>query len=280
LESILITGSTGSFGRAFVKRLLDDNLANRICIYSRDEVKQAMMRYDFNDDPRLRFFIGDIRDKERLIEAMNGVDVVCHSAALKRVETCEYSPIEVTKTNILGSVNVIEAAFLAKVDKVVALSTDKAAQVSGVYGASKLMAEKLFIAANNMHGDHGPKFSCVRYGNIWRSRGSVVPTWERILRESDTVPVTDPDATRYFMRQEEAVQLVLDTINTMTGGETNIPDLPAYRVGDLAEAMGAKMEIKGLPDIENKHETMDGIITSETARRMTVDELREVLKDV
>ena len=276
--SVLITGGTGAFGRAFTEKLLSENKYDRICIYSRDEAKQADMRIQFKDDGRLRFFIGDIRDKDRLKEAMREVDVVVHGAALKRVETCEYSPIEAMKTNVVGSANVIEAANFTKVKKVVALSTDKAANPRNLYGASKLMAEKMFLAANNMHGEHGPIYSVVKYGNIFNSTGSVVPTWKKILSESDTVPVTDGHCTRYFMYLSEAVDLVQGTICSMKGGEVNIPDLPAYQLSDLATAMGAKMKITGLPLIEKQHETMNGLDSSEFAQRMSVNDLQEALR--
>jgi UDP-N-acetylglucosamine 4,6-dehydratase len=275
---MLITGGTGSFGQVFVRRLLDDG-HERICIYSRDEYKQALMREKFNDD-RLRFFIGDVRDRDRLRRAMEGVDVVVHAAALKRIEVCDYSPIEAMKTNVIGSSNVIEAAYDAGAKKVVALSTDKAADPKNLYGASKLFAEKLFLASNQMYNGHGTTYSCVRYGNVWNSNGSVVPAWNRILEKSDTVPVTNPECTRYFMYLDEAVDLVLSTINNMKGGELNMPTLPAYRIGDLAEAMGAKMNITGLHSREKLHETMDGITHSDTARRMTITELQDALERI
>jgi UDP-N-acetylglucosamine 4,6-dehydratase len=275
--SILVTGGTGSFGRAFVRRLLELDTENRICIYSRGEHAQASMRAEFGNDGRLRFFIGDIRDRDRLRRAMDGCDVVVHAAALKRIEVCEYDPIEVKKTNVDGAVNVIEAATDAGVWKVVALSTDKACDPINAYGASKLLAERLFLAANNARGRAGPIFAVCRYGNVTGSAGSVIPKWREILKTSDTVPVTDPDCTRFHMRIDQAVDLVLRTIGTMQGGELNVPELPAYRLGDLAEAMGAEIRVTGLPAWEKRHESMLPGYSSDMARRMSVDEIRQEL---
>lgn len=275
--SILITGGSGTFGRAFARRLLNVHLADRVCIYSRGEHAQAAMRAEFNNDSRLRFFIGDVRDRDRLRRAMSGCSVVVHAAALKRIEVCEYDPIEVKKTNVDGAVNVIEAATDAGVGKVVALSTDKACDPINAYGASKLLAERLFLAANNSTGANGPIFAVCRYGNVTGSAGSVIPKWREMLKTSDTVPVTDPGCTRFHMRIEQAVDLVWSTINTMQGGELNIPHLPAYRLGDLAEAMGAKMQVIGLPAFEKKHESMATGHSSDKARRMSVAEIREEL---
>jgi UDP-N-acetylglucosamine 4,6-dehydratase len=285
--SILITGGTGAFGKAYVQKLLHNNIYKRICIYSRDEWKQAQMRMKFNGDERLRFFIGDVRDKERLRQAMEGVSTVVHAAALKRVEVCEYDAVEMTKTNVMGAINVIEASYGAGVKRVVALSSDKACQPVNAYGASKLLSEKLFISANHTYGEHGPRYSCVRYGNVWKSTGSVVPIWQEIINNNlkktpmvidHIVPVTNPECTRYFMYLHEACDLVQSTINTMQGGEIVIPELPAYRLADLAEAMDVDMDVIGLEPREKQHETMDGITDSSQARRMTVEELREALK--
>jgi FlaA1/EpsC-like NDP-sugar epimerase len=196
------------------------------------------MRKAFNDDPRLRFFVGDVRDVTRLRRAMDGVDLVVHAAALKRVEVGEYDASEMCKTNVIGAMNVIEAAADAGVRKVVALSTDKACEPVNCYGATKLAAEKLFLAANNSRGANGPIFAVCRYGNVSGSTGSVIPTWRRALEQGRLVQLTHLDATRFWMTREQAVQLVLDTAETMVGGELAIPDLPAYRLGDLAEALG------------------------------------------
>lgn len=281
MRSVLITGGSGAFGTAFVRRLLTRDDDRRIAIYSRSEHRQAEMARELQPlDPgeRLRFFIGDVRDHERLRRAMEDIQVVIHAAALKRIEVGWYNPLEVKKTNIDGAANVIEAAHDAGVSKVVALSSDKAFEPISPYGTSKAFAESLFLAANNARGRSGPRFAIVRYGNVWNSTGSVVPTWRAILRTSDTVPVTDPECTRFFMTMDEAVDLVLKTVETMKGGEIVIPRLPAYRLGDLADAMGAKMEIRGLPEFEKRHESMAAGNSSDRARRMTIAELKRELK--
>ena len=212
---------------------------------------------------------------------MHGVDVVVHAAALKRIEVGAYNPIEMSKTNIDGAVNVIEAAQDADVKKVVFLSSDKAHHPVSAYGLSKAMAECLFIAANNTVPADGPRFAVTRYGNVWNSNGSVVPTWRRLIESgAKAVPVSSLDVTRFFMTIDEAVDLVLDTVAHMKGGELAIPTLPAYRLGDLVNAMGVRAIIKGLPSFEKKHEAMSEGNNSEYARRMTVDELREKLAEI
>jgi UDP-N-acetylglucosamine 4,6-dehydratase len=277
----LITGATGTFGRAFVRRLLGANASERICIYSRGEHAQAEMRAEVKDDQRCRWFIGDVRDRDRLRRAMHGIDVVVHAAALKRIEVGHYNPIEMKLSNVDGTVNVIEAAQDAGIKKAVFLSSDKAHQPVSAYGLSKAMAECLFLAANNMVPADGPRFAVTRYGNVWNSNGSVVPVWRRLIEAgAKAVPVTSPDVTRFFMTIEEAVDLVLSTVATMAGGELSIPTLPAYRLGDLVEAMGVKAIINGLPDWEKKHESMGGGNDSQYARRMSVDELREKLAEI
>jgi UDP-N-acetylglucosamine 4,6-dehydratase/5-epimerase len=279
MRSVLITGGSGAFGTAFVRRLLLDGEAERIVVFSRGEHRQAEMRRDLGDDDRLRFFIGDIRDKDRLRRAMEGIEIVVHAAALKRIEVGFYNPMEMLKTNINGAANVIEAATDAHVRKVVALSTDKAFQPVSPYGTSKAFAESLFLAANNTRGHHGPLFGVVRYGNVWGSTGSVVPIWRQILQSSDVVPVTDPECTRFFMRMGEAIEFVMANIWYSSTAEPAIPVLPAYRLGDLAEAMGARMNVLGLPKYEKLHESMGPGNASNTARRMSVAELREVLRE-
>jgi UDP-N-acetylglucosamine 4,6-dehydratase len=280
MRSVLVTGGSGSFGKAFVRRLLQGGLSDRICVYSRGEHRQAEMREEFGDDGRLRFFIRDCRDLERLRRAMTGVDVVVHAAALKRVEACEYNPIEVTKTNVGGAINVIEASQDASVKKVVALSTDKAFDPVNAYGASKLLAEKMFLAANNTVSASGPRYSICRYGNVFASAGGVVPTWLRMIASgARTVPVSNPDVTRFYMTLDEAVDLVLRTLDTMPS-EPAIPELPAYRLGDLAEAMGVLMDVRGLPPWEKVHEAMGQGNSSDKARRMSVAELREKLAEI
>ncbi len=279
-RSILVTGGSGFFSRGFVRKALDLG-AQRICIYSRGEYAQHLMREEFGDDARLRWFVGDVRDQQRLARAMDGVDTVIAAAALKRIETSYYNPDEVVKTNVVGTMNTIEAAQACGVRKVVLVSTDKAAVPCSVYGFSKATAESLMLAANNARGANGPLYSVCRFGNVWCSTGSIVPRWRALLAAGvTTVPVTDPDCTRFFMRIEAAAELVYRTAESQAGGELAIPTLPAYRVGDLAEAMGVSVRVTGLPEFEKKHETMDGVTTSAQARRMTVDELRLALKEV
>ena len=234
------------------------------------------MRDQLKNDPRLRFFIGDVRDQIRLRRAMNNVSCVVHAAALKRIEVGEYNPTEMIRTNVDGAINVIEAAQDAGVRKVVHLSTDKAFQPISPYGQSKALAEALFLAANNTVDRTKITFAVTRYGNVWNSCGSVVPRWRALIEAgAKSVPLTDPDCTRFFMTVDQAIQLVLHAIRSI-GVPTApfIPELPAYRLGDLAEAMGVKMDIKGLPSYEKKHEGMDFNLTSDKAPRMTVDELK------
>jgi UDP-N-acetylglucosamine 4,6-dehydratase len=283
VKSVLITGGSGAFGMAFARRLLVTTGAVRIVIFSRGEHRQAEMARELSALDhhgaawRLRFFIGDVRDRDRLRRAMDGIEVVVHAAALKRIEVGAYNPLEVKKTNIDGAANVIEAATDAGVGRVIGLSSDKAFEPISPYGTSKAFAESLFLAANNTRGNFGPCFSVVRYGNVWNSTGSVVPTWRRILETGETVPVTDPECTRFFMTMDEAVDLVLSTVERMKGGEIAIPTLPAYRLGDLAEAMDAKMDVRGLPAYEKRHESMGPGNSSDKARRMSVLELRSAL---
>lgn len=276
MKSLLITGGSGSFGQAFTRKVLSEYKGiERIAILSRGEHAQAEMAAAFNDE-RLRFFIGDVRDRDRLRRAFEGIEVVVHAAALKRIEVGYYNPSEMVKTNINGASNVIEAAMDAGVKKVVALSTDKAYQPVSPYGQSKALAETMF--RNAYQKDRGPIFAVTRYGNVWGSKGSVVPRWRELLKTTDTVPVTDPEVTRFFMRMSEACELVAGTIASMRGGELVIPELPAYRLGDLATAMGAKVKVIGLPEYEKVHEGMSDGNTSDRARRMSVGELRTILE--
>jgi UDP-N-acetylglucosamine 4,6-dehydratase len=275
MKSVLITGGTGSFGQAFTKRLLQDG-AERIVILSRNEHAQAEMRERLSDD-RLRFFIGDIRDRDRLRRAFCGVDWVIHAAALKRIEVGAYDPIEMVKTNIGGTVNVIEAAIDAGVRRVVGLSSDKAWQPISPYGQTKALAESLLLNANNLSGHGGPKFVVTRYGNVAGSRGSVIPRWKEMKSLGmNSVPVTDPDCTRFYMRMDEAVDLVIKATKT-NSQEILIPTLPAYRLGDLADVLKVKMDVKGLPAWEKKHEGMGFGNTSDIARRMDRGELAEAV---
>jgi UDP-N-acetylglucosamine 4,6-dehydratase len=285
MKSVIVTGGTGSFGRAFVRYLLAVSAPpDRIRILSRGEHAQAEMAAEMaplDRHGRLGFFIGDVRDKDRLRRAFTGCDTVVHAAALKRIEVGQYNPAEMVKTNVLGAMNVIEAATDAGVAKVVALSTDKAWQPISPYGHSKALAEALFLNANNARGSDGPRFAVTRYGNVAGSNGSVIPKWRTLLAGgAKRVPVTDPGCTRFWMTIHEAVFLVLDTIRNMRGGELAIPTLPAYRLGDLAEAMGAEMDIIGLPSFEKRHEGMADGKTSDIARRMTVGEIRERLTTI
>ena len=276
MNSILITGGSGFLGRHLAKELL--KTYDRVCIYSRSEHTQADMRDQMNDS-RLRWFIGDVRDKDRLTMAMRGCDSVIAAAALKRIEVGQYNPFEMVKTNILGTQNTIEAAALCGVKRFVFVSSDKATG-GGVspYGQTKALAESLVLNANHVYGESGPRFNVVRYGNIWGSSGSILPKWRQILQKSDTVPVTDPEATRFFMLIEEAVQLVIASLGDAP--DISIPSLPAYSVGDLAEAMGAKMKVTGLPVWERKHEMMVEGESSDLAPRMSVDDLKNMLQFV
>ena len=280
MSSILITGGTGFFGRHFIKKLLFESEYDRICIYSRDEAKQAAMRLDLNDDHRLRFFIGDVRDQSRLKRATQNIDVIVHAAALKRIEVGAYNPEEMVKTNINGSINVIETAIDNNVKKIIYLSTDKAYQPISPYGQSKALAESLFLAANHTTGSNGPKFAVTRYGNVAGSTGSVIPTWRKILETSCVVPVTDPNATRFWMTIEQAVDLVLNTIKTMPV-EVVIPELPTFKLEDLAKAMDAEMNIIGMPEHEKIHECMGaGNCSNNPDWRIYVNSLKKALQHV
>lgn len=279
MRSVLITGGSGFFGRGFARRCLEHDV-ERVCVYSRGEYQQALMRRELGDDPRMRYFIGDVRDVGRLRHAMSGVETVIHAAALKRVEVGEYDSSEMAKTNVIGTMNVIEAATDAGVARVVAISSDKACEPINCYGATKLVAEKLILAAENARGANGPHFAACRYGNVSGSTGSVIPTWRRALEQGLSVTLTDPDATRFWMTLDQATALVWLTASTMQGGELVIPDLPAYRLGDLAEAMGVEYTLTRLGDGEKLHESMRPGESSEDARRMTVEELRGALRYV
>lgn len=275
----MITGGSGFFGQAFAQYLLQNNLSDRICIYSRDEYKQSLMRERFQDS-RLRFFIGDVRDADRLRHAMKGVSAVVHAAALKRIEVGAYNPEEMIKTNVIGSMNVVQACADVGAGRAVLISSDKAFQPISPYGQSKALAESLFLSANATHGRNGPRYAVCRYGNVAGSTGSVIPTWRRILQHSDTVPISHPNVTRFWMTIHEAVQLVANTLAEMPK-EVVIPTLPAYRLEDLADAMGAKnAEFTSLKPYEKMHESMREGESSETARRMSVNELIWALRAV
>ena len=277
--NILITGGTGFFGRAFSAFLLEHGIAEKVVVFSRDEAKQAVMRQTF-PQYEMRWQIGDVRDLQRLNRAMHDIDVVVHAAALKRIEVGAYNPDEMVKTNIIGTMNVIEAAIMNGVSKVVFLSSDKAYQPISPYGQSKALAESLILNANNITGIQGTRFAATRYGNVTNSTGSVIPTWKALKARGEKMVITDPDCTRFWMTADEAVDLVWETIETLQGGELNVPVLPAYRLGDLAEAMGVETEVIGLPAHEKKHESMQDGCGSEDARRMSIEELREGLENV
>lgn len=274
---MLITGGTGFLAHGLVRKLLAEGVT-RVCVFSRGEFAQAQMRRAFNGDTRLRFFIGDVRDRDRLERAMNGCEAVVHAAALKRIEVGAYQPDELVKTNVLGSQNVIDAATKSGVQKVLLVSSDKAFEPVSPYGQTKALAESLCLIANDTN-PYGPRFSVVRYGNVWKSTGSIVPTWKAMVESGEqAVPVTSPDATRFFMRLGEAVELVLGTLKEMRGGELVVPEtLPAYRVGDLADAMQVKTEVIGMREYEKMHESMKAGLSSDRARRMSVEELRAEL---
>lgn len=265
-SSILVTGGTGSFGKAFIADLLARHDPKRVVVFSRDELKQYECRQLFGDDPRLRWFIGDIRDPHRLHRAMHGVEYVVHAAALKQVDTAEYNPWEFVQTNIVGSQNVIEACIDAGVTKVVALSTDKASSPINLYGATKLTADKLFITGNHYAAAYPTRFSVVRYGNVMGSRGSVIPYFRKLAEAGQSLPITDLRCTRFFITLPQAVQLVLDAFEHMQGGELYVPRIPSMRVTDLAQAIapGAAMHDVGLRPGEKLHEEM---ISPEEGRR-------------
>lgn len=264
--SILVTGGTGSFGRAFIRHLLDQVGPRRVVVFSRDELKQYEMRVAFDDDPRLRWFIGDVRDLERLKRALHGVEFVVHAAALKQVDTAEYNPMEFVKTNVLGSQNVIEASLDSGVCKVVALSTDKASSPINLYGATKLTADKLFVAANNYGASYGTQFSVVRYGNVMGSRGSVVPFFRSLHEQGLPIPITDTRMTRFWITLEQAVEFVVDSFAMMAGGELYVPRIPSMRIVDLAEAIapGSPIQEIGIRPGEKLHEEM---IAADDSRR-------------
>ncbi len=257
-SSILITGGTGSFGKAFITKLLNDVDPKRIVIYSRDELKQYECRQLFNDDRRLRWFLGDVRDLPRLNRAMHGVEYVVHAAAYKQVDTAEYNPYEFVKTNVIGSQNVIEASIDAGVKRVVALSTDKASSPINLYGATKLTADKLFINGNHYAAAYPTRFSVVRYGNVMASRGSVIPFWRSLGAAGKPLPITDERMTRFWITLPQAVDFVLNSFELMSGGELYVPRIPSMRLTDLAEALvpGAQLETIGLRPGEKLHEEM------------------------
>lgn len=260
VKSILVTGGTGSFGKRFITRLIQTYPdVKRIVVFSRDELKQYEMSLEFPSDeyPQIRFFIGDVRDKSRLLYALEGIDTVIHAAALKQVPAAEYNPFEAIKTNVLGAQNLIEACIEKGVKHVVALSTDKAAAPINLYGATKLCSDKLFIAANLYKGNHDIKFSVVRYGNVMGSRGSVIPFFQK-HKEKGFLPITHPNMTRFNITLDEGVDLVFYAMENMWGGEIFVPKIPSYKILDVAEAVapGIETRIVGIRPGEKLHEEM------------------------
>ena len=269
-KTILITGGTGSFGKKFLEMIFERYKPKKVIIYSRDEFKQSLMKSEYTDKvdmSKVRFFIGDVRDKERLYRAFAGVDYVIHAAAMKQVPTCEYNPFEAIKTNIHGAQNVIDAALDCGVEKVVALSTDKAVNPINLYGGTKLVSDKLFIAANAYKGEnYKTVFSVVRYGNVAGSRGSVIPIFENLIKQGITeLPITDSRMTRFWITLEEGVELVFKALSESKGGETYISKIPSFHINDLAYAMCPEAKIKeiGIREGEKLHEVM---ITKDDSR--------------
>ncbi len=256
-KNILITGGTGSFGHHFVKMTLEKFKPKKLVIFSRDEMKQWEMAKLYNDDERVRFLIGDVRDRERLYRALDGIDYVVHAAATKIVPTAEYNPFECVKTNVLGAMNVIDAAIDMKIKKVIALSTDKACSPINLYGATKLTSDKLFVSGNSYSGEHGTRFGVVRYGNVMGSRGSVIPFFLSI-KDTNTFPITNIEMTRFMITLEEGVSLVWKAFEDMEGGEIYVKKIPSMKVVDIAKAINpnAKHNIIGIRPGEKIHEQM------------------------
>lgn len=264
-KTILITGGTGSFGNAFVSKLLTKYKPKVIRVYSRDELKQLQMKKKFKSNPRLRFFIGDVRDRARLLRAMEGCDIVVHAAALKHIAACEYNPFEAIKTNVLGAMNVIEASLDAGVSKVIALSTDKAANPANLYGATKLCAEKLFLDAASYTGKKKVKFAVVRYGNVMASRGSVIPIFQEQLQKGNKVTITDKRMTRFWITLDEATDFVLTSLAMMQGGEIFVPKIPSMKVTDLAKAINSKCVFQFI-GVQPGEKLAECLITPEESR--------------
>jgi len=277
--SVLITGGTGSLGKSLAEFLLRETGVRRVAIFSRDELKQQHLRMQLQDDPRLRWFLGDVRDLERLKRAFHGVDYIIHAAALKQVDTGEYNPMEFVKTNVLGSQNVIDASIDAGVKRVVALSTDKASSPINLYGATKLTADKLFIAANNYSFAYGTAFSVVRYGNVMGSRGSVIPFFQQIAAQGNPLPITDLRMTRFWISIESAVKFIMESLEVMTGGELYVPKIPSMKIVDLARAVAPNSKVIeiGMRPGEKLHEEM---ISADDSRRTIILENRYVVTPV
>ena len=281
-KSILVTGGTGSFGKAFIRRVLRDWKPKRLIVFSRDELKQWEMQQDLAPEkyPALRYFIGDVRDGQRLEMATRDVDYIIHAAALKQVPAAEYNPFECIHTNVIGAENVVQAAIKNKVKRVVALSTDKAANPVNLYGASKLASDKIFIAANALSGGHDPIFAVVRYGNVIGSRGSVVPVFQNLVKQgAKAIPITDARMTRFWITLEQGVSFVLSSMQIMRGGEIFVPKIPSMKVTDLAECLapGVPQQIIGIRPGEKLHEVM---ITEDDSRSTVELDDRYVIEPI
>ncbi len=265
-SNILVTGGTGSFGKAFVRHVLDHLDPERVVVFSRDELKQQQVRQLFDDDPRLRWFLGDVRDRARLHRALHGIDHVVQAAALKQVDTAEYNPFEYVQTNVFGSQNLIEACIDSGVAKVVALSTDKASSPINLYGATKLCGDRMFVSSNHYAARYKTRFCVVRYGNVVGSRGSVIPFWRGLHARGESIPVTDRRMTRFWITLPQAVRFVVDSFDRMAGGEIFVPRIPSMRIMDLAQtvAPGAPIHEVGIRPGEKLHEEM---IASDDSRR-------------
>jgi UDP-N-acetylglucosamine 4,6-dehydratase len=270
-SDILITGGTGSFGKAFIRYALDRLDPRRIVVFSRDELKQYQVRQLFGDDPRLRLFLGDIRDRSRLDRALHGVDYVVHAAALKQVDTAEYNPFEFVQTNVHGSQNVIDACIDADVKRVVALSTDKASSPINLYGATKLCADRMFVSGNHYAAGRVTRFCVVRYGNVMGSRGSVIPFWRDLAEQKKSLPITDKRMTRFWITLPAAVQFVVDSFDQMQGGEIYVPRIPSMRIVDLATAIAPDSPTHeiGVRPGEKLHEEM--IAADDSRRTLLMD---------
>ena len=275
-KTVLVTGGTGSFGKAYITNLLSSHNPKKVIIFSRDEMKQFEMRGKFANDPRLRFFIGDIRDKERLLRAFSGVNYIVHAAALKQVDTGEYNPREFILTNVIGSQNVVDAAIDSGVTNVVALSTDKASSPINLYGATKLTADKLFTAANVYGANSKTKFSVVRYGNVMGSRGSIIPLFQELASKGLPIPVTDLRMTRFWITLDQAVKFVDEAFSEMNGGELFVPRIPSMKITDLVAAIAPNSKIKeiGIRPGEKLHEEM---ISPDDSRRAVMQKTKFIL---
>ena len=275
-KTVLVTGGTGSFGKAYITNLLSSHNPKKVIIFSRDEMKQFEMRGKFSNDPRLRFFIGDIRDKERLLRAFSEVNYIVHAAALKQVDTGEYNPREFILTNVIGSQNVVDAAIDSGVTNVVALSTDKASSPINLYGATKLTADKLFTAANVYGANSKTKFSVVRYGNVMGSRGSIIPLFQELASKGLPIPVTDLRMTRFWITLDQAVKFVDEAFSEMNGGELFVPRIPSMKITDLVAAIAPNSKIKeiGIRPGEKLHEEM---ISPDDSRRAVMQKTKFIL---